>query len=96
MKHTLDADQEKQKQALIRSAKQAFSGDPKLLDEYTNEDWRLARVDANVKTLMEGDITIARKSERPETIIPRVYAYCWRTKTQITLHTTDPIEFLED
>ncbi len=96
MKRTLDNDQAEQKRRLILSAQQAFASDPQLLDEYTNEDWRLARVDADVKSLKEGDVTIARKSERPETIIPRVYAYCWRSRSQVTLHTTDPIEFLED
>jgi hypothetical protein len=92
----LSEKQQMRKEVLLREARRTFADTPELLDDFLNEEWRLARVDADVSSLRSGDIVLARKEERPTSPVPSVYVFCPQTKGYLKLHTTDPVEFLED
>lgn len=93
---TLTDQQRKIKEQLLKSAKKAFFDDPILLDDYTNLDWRLARIDSDLKHFLSGETVIARKEEVPSGAVPRIFVFCPKTQSHMCLRTTDPIEFLED
>jgi len=87
---------------LVSLAQSVFQNNANLLNDYSTEDkWRLAAIDADIMkgevfAFREGDVTIARKNERPGGSVPKIFAFSWRTKSHMVLNVTDPIEFLED
>jgi hypothetical protein len=102
MVRRLNEEQEQFKEVVLELARTAFHNNAVLFNEFSEvSDWRLARIGEDVqmngKSLVfrRGDITVCKKMGFSASI-PKVSAFSWRTKKELVLNQTDPIEFLED
>lgn len=103
-KRKLSEAEEAMKSSLLTQAVSTFvqKENHDLTNDYLDASmWRLIKVDATIfhrtkKAFLAGDVTVGRKEEDADAVMPIIRAYSWRLQAQVNLSTTDPVEFLED